>query len=170
MTQEFWFDFLEGSQSLHRAKHGDISVLLERLRDGCLLLDEERHLLADLIEGTVTLPQNRPGTLAIELRNIEMIETYLIERGVGEARNPAQKIAGEFDVSTTHLHRVHRQLKANAREYGRLRKRVDGQCAIYRRLEAACEDARQAHRDDIQQRWDLRSTRRALSADIKSGG
>lgn len=175
MTGGISFDVLEGAQSLHRAKYGDVSVLIERLRGESKLLNEERQFLADLIEGKRKLPQNRPATLATELRNADMIEAYLIERGVGIAPNPAERVANDFDISTTHLHRVHRQLKGDAPKYEQLCKGVHRQCETYFRWEAAWHEAQRARREAVQQRWAARRARRVANlrqpvSDVKSGG
>lgn len=126
------YDLIPGIQSLRRAKYGDLSVLLERLRSGARLLDEERHLLADLVEGKIRLPPNRASSLAIEVRNEDMIYTYLVARDGKLFSAPAQFVARDFGVSSTHLHRIHRQLKAEADRYARIQKRAEERCDLYR--------------------------------------
>jgi len=175
VTSKFTFDIFEVTQSLGRAKHGDISVLIERLRGESELYNEERQFLADLIEGKRKLPENRPATLAIEVRNSEMIEAYLMERCIRITNNPAQRVAGDFGVSTTHLHRVHRQLRAEPKSYARLSRQADRRCEMYYRVMAVVDAVNRARREAIEQRWAERKARRSgssgcASTDIKSGG
>lgn len=160
MTGPVSFAVLEGAQSLHRARMGDISVLLERLRSTSELLDEERQFLADLIEGKHRLPQNRPAKLETELRDLEMIETFLLERAIFHEPKTAERVAYRFGVSTRHLHRRHNQFRNSPREYEGITRRVARQLEAYERLEVAHLRARRA---DIQERWNERRKRRLLN-------
>lgn len=165
MTGPVSFAVLEGAQSLHRARMGDISIILERLRSTSELLDEERQFLADLIEGKHRLPQNRPAKLETELRDLEMIETFLLERAILQEPKTAERVAYRFGVSSRHLHRRHDQFRKNPLEYERITRRVARQLAAYERLEAAYPRVRRA---DIQERWNQRRQRRLLAASRSS--
>lgn len=151
----------EGAQSLHRAKrHGDISLLVERLRSDSELLREEREFLADLIEKKRKMPASRPPTYATELRDDEMIETFLIEKAVGISAKAAERVASRFGVKARQLHRIHAQVKHEPKRYENLRRRVARQVNDYLRLVAHCERDR---RETIQRRWGERRMRRLKS-------
>lgn len=151
----------EGAQSLYRAeRYGDISLLIERLRSESELLREEREFLADLIEKKRKLPPNRPAIYATELRDDEMIESFLIEQTVGISAKAAEGVAQRFGVKTRQLHRIHAQIKDEPKRYESLRWRVARQVDAYRRMKAACEPDR---RETIQKRWDERQARRLKS-------
>lgn len=157
MSGLIWSAIFEGAQSLYRAKRGDISILIERLRSESELLLEEREFLADLIERQRALPPNRPATYANELRDEEMIEDFLIERAVSLAPKVAERVACKFKVSPRHLHRVHGQLKNETKRYQSLCKRVSWKVDIYFKMEAAYQRDR---RETLQTRWDERRMRR----------
>lgn len=151
----------EGAQSLYRAKrHGDISLLIERLRSDSELLREEREFLADLIEKKRRMPASRPPTYATELRDDEMIETFLIEKAVGISAKAAERVATRFGMGSRQLHRIHAQMKHEPKRYANLRRRVARQVDDYSRMLAACEQDR---REYIQKRWDERRIRRLKS-------
>lgn len=132
-------------------------MLLERLRSESELLNEERQFLADLIEGKRSLPQNRPAKLATELRDLEAIEALLLEQAIRQTPKAAERVAWHFGISSGHLHRIHRRLKEDEREYGKMTKRVARQVQTYNKMEAALHHHR---RIDVQRRWDERRARR----------
>ena len=163
MSGKISFEVFEGAQSLGRAQLGDLSVLLDRLRSESPLLREERQFLADLLEGKCKLPPNRPAQLATELRDDDLVESFLIEKAVAIAPKVAERVACKFGITTTHLHRIHRRLRDDAPRYARLSKSADRQVKNYfRTLDAYNQERRLT----VQMRWDDRRERRLSIAEV----
>ena len=162
MSSKISFAVLEGAQSLGRAQLGDISILIDRLRSESPLLPEERQFLADLVEGKRKLPPNRPSKLATELRDERLVETFLIECAAAIEPKVAERVAFEFGVTPSHLHRIHRQLKGDPARYERLSKRAARKIESYFQTLSAYQRER---RESVQHRWDARRMRRILRAE-----
>lgn len=147
--------------SLHRAKIGDISLLLERLRDGSELLDAERHWIADLVEGKKRRPQNRPPKFSTVRRHEDMVEEFLLQKALRLEPKAAERVASDFKVSASFLHRVHATVKEDGRAYAAILRRVVRREKAFRTAYGYLLAIQEARRGAIQYRWDRRREARA---------
>ncbi|MND47921.1 hypothetical protein D3C80_388280 [compost metagenome] len=132
----FEFVALEGATSLHQAQIGDLSIILERLRDGSSLLTDEREFLADLIEGKWRRPANNPVALAVRLRNEEIVEEVTLIRSLlPEARHVVNNVARAFGVTPRHVYALIQATKADPKDQARLERRTKFHVDLHQELE-----------------------------------
>lgn len=164
MSDKVSFDALEGATSLAQALKGDISVLLERLRSDAMLLEGERDFLADLIEGKRALPQSRPASLLVSLRDDDMVEEVLAARVLyPKARHLVAGVARRHGVTQSYLYRKLREVEGSRPASEKMKVRVDRWVAKVEAFEAG---SKRVWRLEAHARSAARRHRAADQADV----
>jgi hypothetical protein len=157
MSLEAARDMIGGVGSMARARIGDLSLLVERLREGRRLTNEERRFLADLIEKKITLPANKPPSFEIEIRNEQIFVAVLTDRKINDGQIPMKEWARHFGIGSRQIYRILEEAKGDRAHYAKLCRRVERNALDRRRAEEWSVKRREA----IQQRWNERRSRRA---------
>jgi len=119
------FDFLEGTMSLQRAYMGDLTIILERLRDGSELMVEEREFLAEIIDGTRKRPPYKVTALETTLRNNQIVEEIeFVRAAFPEVRHVVTTVAVSYALQDSYVHSLVRTAKRDHAGYAKLQKRV----------------------------------------------
>ncbi|WP_295166339.1 hypothetical protein [uncultured Brevundimonas sp.] len=146
--KSFEFSALEGSTSLSRARIGDLSIIIERLRSDATLLIEERILIAEILGGDWTRPANRPPALDAELRNEEIKEDALLNRALDPKGRPgATRVAHAHRCSPKWVYKLLADVDADPKSHAAMHKRVGQKVALYQSIMAklAKEAVQDAH-------------------------
>jgi len=135
------FSALEGATSLHRAQLGDLSVIIERLRDGSALVAEERLLIADILGGTWTRPAHRPPAFDSELRNEQIKEDALLNRALDPKGRPgATRVAYIHKCSREWVYKLLADVKADPEGHAAMHQRIARSVVLYKSIMAKLAD------------------------------
>ncbi|WP_426046179.1 hypothetical protein [Brevundimonas sp. TWP3-1-2b1] len=136
----FEFSALKGSTSLHRAHLGDLSLIIERVRDGSTLLEAERHLIADILSGSWTRPANRPPAFDVELRTQQIKEDLLLNRALDPKGRPgATRVAHAYECSRKWVYKLLAEVEADPKGHAEMHRRVAHLAARYRSLKSSLD-------------------------------
>ncbi|NBW10320.1 MAG: hypothetical protein EBR82_20050 [Caulobacteraceae bacterium] len=160
MSLEAARDMIGGVGSMARARIGDLSLLVERLREGRRLTDQERHFLADLIEKKIKRPANNPPRFEIEIRNEQIVVAVLTDEKINKGQTPMKVWARHFGVGPRQIYRILEEAKGDRAHYAKLCRRAERNALDWRRA----EEWSVKRRETVQQRWDERRSRRAQEA------